>query len=171
MAFAAVSGGVPRLAWLLLVAVVFWVVAYDTLYAMADRAEDLRAGAKSTAILFGELDLLAVGICHGAFLLGMLLVGRQATLAWPFLAALAAAALLAAWQLAHARPRSPERCLAAFRANHWLGLILWAGIAAALALPPSLRALSPPARSPTGRSVARPPRRAPARRPAPWPRW
>lgn len=134
MGFAAVTGGVPRLAWLLWVAVVFWVVAYDTLYAMADRAEDLRAGAKSTAILFGELDLVAVGICHAAFLVGMALVGRQAGLGWPFALALLAGAAMVLWQLRQARPRTPARCLAAFRNNQWLGAMLWAGMAASFAL-------------------------------------
>lgn len=132
MGFAAVTGSVPVTAWLLFIAALFWVVAYDTLYAMADRAEDLRAGAKSTAILFGELDLLAVGICHGGFLLGMVLVGRQVGLGWPYALALLLAAAHAAWQLWHARPRTPERCLSAFRSNQWLGAVLWLGIVADL---------------------------------------
>lgn len=134
MAFAAVLGHVPQLAWLCFIAVLFWVVAYDTLYAMADRKEDLKAGAKSTAILFGELDLVAVGICHAAFLLGMVLVGRQAGLGWPYVSALLIAAALAGWQLWYARPRTPARCLSAFRSNQWLGAVLWTGIAAAYLL-------------------------------------
>jgi 4-hydroxybenzoate polyprenyltransferase len=129
MAFAAVTGTVPQLAWLTFCAVVLWAVAYDTLYAMVDRKDDIRAGAKSTAILFGDLDLTAIGILHGSFLLAMLFIGQQAGLGWPYWSAWVAALALAGWQLWWARNRSPERCFQAFLNNQWIGLALWLGMA------------------------------------------
>ncbi|HRQ64216.1 MAG TPA: 4-hydroxybenzoate octaprenyltransferase [Xanthomonadaceae bacterium] len=136
MAFAAVTGTVPQLAWLVFCAVVLWAVAYDTLYAMVDRKDDIRAGAKSTAILFGDLDLTAIGILHGSFLLAMLFVGQQAGLGWPYWSGLAVALALAAWQLWWARKRSPERCFQAFLNNQWIGLALWLGMAIAFLIKP-----------------------------------
>jgi 4-hydroxybenzoate polyprenyltransferase len=136
MAFAAVTGSVPQLAWLVFCAVVLWAVAYDTLYAMVDREDDIKAGSKSTAILFGDLDLLAVGICHACFLGAMLFAGQQADLGWPYLAALVVATALAGWQLWHARDRSRQRCFEAFLSNQWLGLALWLGMAIAFLIKP-----------------------------------
>jgi 4-hydroxybenzoate polyprenyltransferase len=137
MAFAAVTGAVPQLAWLVFCAVVLWAVAYDTLYAMVDREDDIKAGSKSTAILFGDLDLLAVGVCHASFLLAMLFAGQQAALGWPYLVGWAVALALAAWQLWHARDRSPERCFQAFLNNQWIGLALWLGMAVAFLIGPT----------------------------------
>jgi 4-hydroxybenzoate polyprenyltransferase len=136
MAFAAVSGGVPQLAWLVFCAVVLWAVAYDTLYAMVDREDDIRAGSKSTAILFGDLDLLAVGLCHASFLTAMLFAGQQAGLGWPYWVAMVVAGVMAAWQLWHARDRSRRRCFEAFLSNQWLGLALWLGVAIGFLLLP-----------------------------------
>jgi 4-hydroxybenzoate polyprenyltransferase len=134
MAFAAVTGTVPRLAWLLYVANIFWTTAYDTWYAMVDREDDARAGAKSTALLFGEMDLAALAVLYALAFATLALVGREAGLGGPWWAGLAAAAGGVLWQFRHARDRSPAHCFAAFRANHWVGLLVFAGLAGALLL-------------------------------------
>ncbi len=129
MAFAAVTGSVPPLAWVAFLANVLWSTAYDTWYAMVDRRDDIKAGAKSTAILFGDADLIALGVLQGGFLITMGLVGQRAGLGWIYFAALGVAAVLVAWQFWYARDRSPERCFGAFRQNNWVGLVLWLGLA------------------------------------------
>jgi 4-hydroxybenzoate polyprenyltransferase len=134
MAFAAIQGDVPRLAWLLFLANVMWSTAYDTLYAMVDRDDDIRAGAKSTAILFGDVDLVAVGLLHGTFLLTMVFVGQRLDLGWPYWLALVTAAGLCAGQLWRARRRDRESCFRAFLDNQWVGLVVFAGLAGALML-------------------------------------
>ena len=134
MAFAAVQGTVPPLGWLLFLGNVLWSTIYDTEYAMVDRADDLKAGARSTAILFGDADLPILGVLIASFLLTMLLVGTRAQLAWPYFLGLVAAAGQFGWQLRTQRDRRPEHCLAAFRQNNLLGMTLWAGMALALAL-------------------------------------
>ena len=134
MAFAALTGAVPPLAWVLYVANVFWATAYDTWYAMVDRDDDLRMGAKSTAILFGELDLVAIGVLYALMFAALALVGRQAQLGLPYWIALGVAALLVAWQFVIARRRGRDACFRAFLHNHWVGMVVFAGIAAALLL-------------------------------------
>jgi 4-hydroxybenzoate polyprenyltransferase len=134
LAFAAVSGTVPPLGWLLFIANILWSVIYDTQYAMVDREDDLKAGAKSTAILFGDADLPILGILIGTFLLAMLFVGQRAALGWPYWLGLAVAAGLFGWQLWRIRTRDRAACLWAFRNNNWLGMALWVGIALALAV-------------------------------------
>jgi 4-hydroxybenzoate polyprenyltransferase len=134
MAFAAIQGDVPRLAWLLFLANVMWSTAYDTLYAMVDRDDDIRAGAKSTAILFGDVDLIAVGLLQGTFLLTMVFVGQRLDLGWPYWLALVTAAGLCAGQLWRARRRDRESCFRAFLDNQWVGLVVFAGLAGALML-------------------------------------
>lgn len=134
LAFAAVSGTVPPLGWLLFIANILWSVIYDTQYAMVDREDDLKAGAKSTAILFGDADLPILGILIGTFLLAMLFVGQRAALGWPYWLSLAVAAGLFGWQLWRIRARDRAACLWAFRNNNWLGMALWVGIALALAV-------------------------------------
>ena len=134
MAFAAVQGTVPPLGWLLFLGNVLWSTIYDTEYAMVDRADDLKAGARSTAILFGDADLPILCVLIASFLLAMLLVGTRAQLAWPYFAGLAGAAGQFGRQLWIQRDRRPEHCLAAFRQNNLLGMTLWAGMALALAL-------------------------------------
>lgn len=134
MAFAAVTDSVPPLAWLLFIGNILWSVIYDTEYAMVDREEDIKAGAKSTAILFADADLVIIGVLMGTFLLTMLLVGTRAGLAWPYWIALAATTGLFAYQQWIMRDRERAACLAAFRHNNWVGLALWLGIVLALAL-------------------------------------
>jgi len=132
MGFAAIRGEVPAMAWVLYVANILWTTAYDTWYAMVDREDDLRAGAKSTAILFGDLDLVALGILYALFFAGLWLVGRQAGLGGAWWAGLAVAAGCVLWQFAIARRRDRAACFRAFLANHWVGMAVFAGLAVAL---------------------------------------
>lgn len=132
MAFAAVTGTVPVLAWLLFLANVLWTTAYDTWYAMVDRDDDIAAGSKSIAILFGDLDLIAIAMMQAMFLLAMSFVGQRLLLGWPYWVALGLAALLCAWQLFRGRRRDRDGCFRAFLGNHWVGLVLFAGLAAGL---------------------------------------
>ena len=132
MAYAAVQGEVPEIAWLLFLGNLLWTTGYDTWYAMVDRDDDLRLGAKSTAILFGELDLIALGILYGGFLVTLFLFGRRAELGFNYYVGLAVAAGFIAYQFALARDRSREHCFAAFRNNQWVGLVVFLGIALSL---------------------------------------
>ena len=132
MAFAALRGEVPKLAWLLYAANILWSTAYDTWYAMVDRDDDIRMGAKSTAILFGELDLVALGVLYALFFLALVLVGRQATLGTYYWAGLGVAAVLVAYEFVIARHRERDACFRAFLHNHWVGAAVFAGLAADL---------------------------------------
>jgi 4-hydroxybenzoate polyprenyltransferase len=134
MAFAAVSNHVPPIAWLLFLANVVWSTLYDTEYAMVDRDDDLKVGAKSTAILFGELDVPVIGLLMVTFLVAMAMVGHRAQLGWPYWYGFGAAVVLLGWQLRHIRQRERSACLEAFRNNNWVGLALWIGMALALAI-------------------------------------
>ncbi len=134
MAFAAVSDHVPVLAWVLFLANVIWSTMYDTEYAMVDRADDLKVGAKSTAILFGDMDRTIIGVLMGTFVLAMALVGRRAHLGWPYWLGLLAAIALFAWQQWIIRTRERGPCLEAFRNNNWVGFVIWAGLLAALSI-------------------------------------
>ncbi|GAA0887450.1 4-hydroxybenzoate octaprenyltransferase [Rhodanobacter soli] len=134
MAFAAVTSTVPPLGWLLFIGNILWSVIYDTEYAMVDRDDDRKVGAKSTAILFGDADVPILGMLMGTFLLAMLFVGQRAGLGWPYWLALLITAGLFGYQLWLIRDRLRDACLAAFRHNNWLGLTLWIGIVLALAL-------------------------------------
>ena len=137
MAYAALTGGVPAIAWVLYVANVFWATAYDTWYAMVDRDDDLRMGAKSTAILFGDLDLVAIGVLYALMFGALALVGRQAGLGAYYWGGLGVAALLVAYEFAIARHRDRDACFRAFRHNHWVGAAIFAGIALDLLLSPA----------------------------------
>jgi 4-hydroxybenzoate polyprenyltransferase len=141
MAFAAIKGGDPRLfvaalplCGLLYLANVLWSTIYDTEYAMVDRDDDIRAGAKSTAILFGDADLPILGVLMVTFVLSMLLVAQRGHLHWAYFAGVGVAALLFAWQQWIMRGRDRDACFAAFRNNNWVGLALWVGIALSLSL-------------------------------------
>ena len=141
MAFAAVTGAVPPLAWLLFCANVLWATAYDTWYAMVDREDDIRAGAKSTAILFGEGDLIAQGVLFASTLAALALVGQRAQLGTIYFAALGLALVSIAWQFWLARRRERDGCFRAFLHNNWVGGTVFLGIALALAFAPEAPAL------------------------------
>jgi 4-hydroxybenzoate polyprenyltransferase len=135
MAFAAQSNAVPPLAWLILSAVVLWVLVYDTEYAMVDREDDLQVGIKSTAILFADSDRLIIGILQVLMLINLWLVGAQADLGLWFHVSLVVAAALFGHQQALIARREPAGCFAAFMNNNWVGCAIFAGIAADYALP------------------------------------
>jgi 4-hydroxybenzoate polyprenyltransferase len=127
MAFAAVTGEVPGLAWVLLLGNLFWVLAYDTEYAMVDRDDDLKIGMKTSAITLGQWDVAAVMFFYAAFvgIWGVVLDATQKPL---LLAGLAAAALQAAWHFLLIKDRSRDGCFKAFRLNHWVGFAVFAGL-------------------------------------------
>ncbi|HSG88395.1 MAG TPA: 4-hydroxybenzoate octaprenyltransferase [Pseudomonadales bacterium] len=128
MAFAAQTGAVPDIAWLLFVANVLWTVAYDTEYAMVDRPWDLKVGIKSTAILFGEQDRLMIGVLQAAFIACLLMIGDRVELGWAWHVGVAAAAGGCAWQQWLIRERDLDACFRAFRANNGVGLALFLGL-------------------------------------------
>jgi 4-hydroxybenzoate polyprenyltransferase len=134
MAFAAVQGQVPAVAWWLLVANVFWAVAYDTEYAMVDRDDDLKIGMRTSAITFGRFDVAAVMLCYGVALAIDLACGWVLGLRGWFVAGVAVAAAMAIYHYTLIRDRDRMRCFAAFRHNNWLGAALFAGVALDYAL-------------------------------------
>lgn len=129
MAFAAVQNTVPPAAWLLLGANIFWAIAYDTEYAMVDRDDDLKIGIRTSAITFGEFDVLAVMACYACTFLLVLVVGWQYGLRTWFGAGLLVAAACALYHYRLIRHRERDGCFAAFRHNNWLGAAIFAGIA------------------------------------------
>ena len=128
MAFAAQTGEVPELAWLVFGAAVIWAVIYDTFYAMVDRDDDRKIGVKSTAILFGDADLFVIGGLQILMLVALVLIGQRAQLGAWYLSAVGAAGLLMVWHQWLARNRTPAGCFAAFLQNHFIGLIVFIGI-------------------------------------------
>ena len=130
MAFAAVQGAVPATAWWLLLGNGFWVLAYDTEYAMVDRDDDLKVGIQTSAITLGRFDVAGVMLFYAAYLAVWAAVGVNLKMGWPYFAGLGAAALIACWHFTLIRSRSREGCFRAFRLNHWLGLAVFAGVAA-----------------------------------------
>ncbi|HZY17044.1 MAG TPA: 4-hydroxybenzoate octaprenyltransferase [Ramlibacter sp.] len=134
MAFAAVQSRVPPTAWLLLLGNLFWVLAYDTEYAMVDRDDDLRIGIRTSAITLGQADVPVVMACYGSFLALWVLVLAPRGLGLPFQLGVAAAAVQALWHWRLIRDRSREGCFRAFRLNHWVGFAVFAGIVASYGL-------------------------------------
>jgi len=128
MAFAAVQQQVPALAWWLLLGNLFWVLAYDTEYAMVDRDDDLAIGIKTSAITLGRFDVAGVMLFYGAFIAIWGLLGAQLNFGAAYFAGLAAAALIAAWHFTLIRDRSRDGCFRAFRLNHWIGFVVFAGV-------------------------------------------
>lgn len=128
MAFAAVQDAIPSTAWLLYIANLLWVLAYDTLYGMVDKKDDLKIGVKSTAIFFGEADLQITAFIQTLFLFGMLLVGSQFNLNGYYYFSLLVAALLIARQIYMCREHQPQECFRAFINNNWVGLVIFCGI-------------------------------------------
>jgi 4-hydroxybenzoate polyprenyltransferase len=135
MAFAAQTGRVPAVVWLLLLANVFWAVAYDTEYAMVDREDDRKIGIKTSAITFGRHDVTAVMICHAMFLLILAWIGWRYALGIYFFAGLLMAAGLAATHYQMIRDRDPDSCFRAFRHNNWIGAMVFAGLVASFRFP------------------------------------
>lgn len=144
MAFAAVQGGnemslealraaLPWPAWPLLAANLFWVLAYDTEYAMVDRDDDLKIGMKTSAITLGRFDVAGVMLFYALYLTAWAMLGRALGLGGWFLAGIGTAALQALWHFALIRTRTREGCFKAFRLNHWLGFAVFAGTALDLA--------------------------------------
>ena len=107
----------------------FWVVAYDTEYAMVDRDDDIRLGLRTSAITFGRYDVVAVAVCYGVYFAGTAWIGSMRGMGPLFWAGLAVAAAFALYHLWLIRTRERDRCFRAFLSNHWLGLAVFAGIA------------------------------------------
>jgi 4-hydroxybenzoate polyprenyltransferase len=128
MAFAAQTGSLPKQAWLLYVATLVWTVAYDTMYSMVDREDDLKIGIKSTAILFGEYDRAIIGLFQGLFILTLWLTGRELGFSAIYFYALGLAILLLSYEQFLIVYRVPENCFRAFLHNHWVGAIVFFGI-------------------------------------------
>ena len=128
MAFAAQTGELPKVAWLLFVAAIVWAVVYDTMYSMVDREDDMRLGLKSTAILFGSFDRLMIGVFQLLFLLALVLAGRDLDFTAPYYLGLALATLLMAYEQFLIADRVPAHCFIAFLHNHWVGAVVFAGI-------------------------------------------
>ncbi len=145
VAFAAVQGGtqwsltainaaVPPHAWGLLLGNLFWVLAYDTEYAMVDRDDDLRIGIKTAAITLGRLDVPAVVAFYALYLASWAWLGWRLGLGGVYLAGVGAAAAQAAWHVAMIKDRTRDACFKAFRLNHWVGCALFVGVALDLGL-------------------------------------
>ncbi len=129
MAFAAQHGSLMTVAWVLMIANMFWAIAYDTEYAMVDRDDDVKLGLKSSAILLGRHDVLGVMVAHALFLLVMAGVGYERQLGALYFAGLLVAAGLAGYQYRLIRGRGREGCFKAFLNNNWLGFAIFAGLA------------------------------------------
>jgi 4-hydroxybenzoate polyprenyltransferase len=128
MAFAAQTGETPELAWLVFGTVLIWAVIYDTFYAMVDREDDKKIGVKSTAVLFGEVDLFVIAGLQCLMVVALALIGFRAELGfWYYLSVVIAAGLMA-WHLWLARDRKPEGCFQAFLKNHYIGMVVFIGI-------------------------------------------
>jgi 4-hydroxybenzoate polyprenyltransferase len=128
MAFAAQTGETPELAWLVFGTAMTWAVIYDTFYAMVDREDDLKVGVKSTAILFGEVDIFVIAGLQLLMLAALLLIGHQASLSIWFYLSVLVAALMMAYHLWLARDRQPVGCFEAFLHNHYIGMVIFIGI-------------------------------------------
>lgn len=129
MAFAALNNAVPAVAWLLLLANVFWAVAYDTEYAMVDRDDDLKIGIRSSAITFGRYDIAAVMMCYVVTLLLLAAAGAYLQMNACYYAGLAAASCTAVYHYFLIRNRDRKNCFKAFLGNNWFGLFVFGGVA------------------------------------------
>jgi len=129
MGYAAIQGEVPAVAWLFLLANIFWAIAYDTEYAMVDRDDDLLLGIKSSAITFGRYDVLIVALCYGLMLVLLGVAGHWLGYGWIFFASLSVAAMIAATHIQWIRGRDRQACFKAFLHNTWIGATVFVGIA------------------------------------------
>jgi 4-hydroxybenzoate polyprenyltransferase len=128
MAFAAESGAVPRVAWVLYIAAVMWAAIYDTMYAMVDREDDLKIGVKSSAILFADMDKLLIGVMQVMMLFALMLAGRSMKFGQWYDAGVIGTGLLFAYQQWLIRKREPAGCLKAFFNNQYVGAVIFVGI-------------------------------------------
>jgi 4-hydroxybenzoate polyprenyltransferase len=128
MAFSAVQGQVPMVAWLLLLGNLFWVLAYDTEYAMVDRDDDLKIGIHTSAITLGRWDVVAVMLFYVLYLIVWAAAGVLLAFGLAYFVGLLVAALMALWHYRLIKDREREGCFKAFRLNHWLGLAVFAGV-------------------------------------------
>jgi 4-hydroxybenzoate polyprenyltransferase len=129
MAFAAYINYVPIAAWFMMLANMFWAIAYDTEYAMVDRDDDVKIGLKSSAILLGRYDVAGVLLAHSVFFFMMVVVGTWYRMSIIYYLGVGVALLLAGWQVWHIRGRERERCFRAFRNNNWVGMAIFVGLA------------------------------------------
>lgn len=129
MAFAAQQNSVPMVAWLLLIANVFWAIAYDTEYAMVDRDDDINLGIHSAALLFGKYDVAAVMACYAITLVLLATVGKMIVSGWIYYAGLTLAAGISLYHYTLINNRNREKCFKAFLHNNWFGAVVFAGIA------------------------------------------
>ncbi|MEY4960076.1 MAG: hypothetical protein RL610_255 [Pseudomonadota bacterium] len=128
MAFAAQTGELPLIVWLLMAANLLWVIAYDTEYAMVDRDDDLKIGIKTSAITFGHFDVMGIMLCHAGFLSIMIGIGLMQKLGLAYYVGLIAASGLIIYQYRLIRKRDPVLCFRAFLHNNWVGAVVFAGI-------------------------------------------
>lgn len=129
MAFAAQTGSLPAIVWILMLANLFWVIAYDTAYAMVDKPDDLKIGIKTSAITFGQFDVAGVMACHSCFIAIMAVIGQLQPMNWAYYAGLAVAVVLIAYQYALIHNRDRALCFKAFLHNNWVGMVVFSGIA------------------------------------------
>ena len=128
MAFAAQQNAVPAVAWWLMLANLFWVIAYDTEYAMVDRDDDIHLGIHSSALLFGKYDVAAVMICYGATLNILVVVGQMLEKGWIYYVGLAVAAAIAVYHFTLIQHRQRENCFKAFLHNTWFGMAIFGAV-------------------------------------------
>ncbi len=128
MGFAAQTGVLPRVAWVLYIAAVIWAAVYDTIYAMVDREDDLKIGVKSSAILFADMDKFLIGVMQVMMLYALVLVGRNMQFGDWYYAGVAGAGVLFVWHQWLIRKREPAGCLRAFLNNQYVGLVVFVGI-------------------------------------------
>ncbi|WP_292987834.1 4-hydroxybenzoate octaprenyltransferase [Nitrosomonas sp.] len=129
MAFAAQTDSLPSVVWMLMLANLFWVVAYDTAYAIVDKPDDLKIGIKTSAITFGRFDVIGVMVCHALFIAIMLYIGQLQAMGMAYYAGLIAATVLMGYQYTLIRNRDRALCFKAFLHNNWVGMVVFAGIA------------------------------------------
>lgn len=129
MAFAAQTNSLPPVIWILMLANLFWVIAYDTAYAIVDKPDDLKIGIKTSAITFGQFDVLGVMLCHACFIAIMLVIGQMQQMNLAYYTGLMIAAGLSAYQYTLIRHRDRALCFKAFLHNNWVGMVVFIGIA------------------------------------------
>ncbi len=135
MGFAALVGGVPAIAWIMLAANIFWAIAYDTEYAMVDRDDDLRTGMRTSAITFGRFDVTLVMLCYAAVLAILVWIGMTLRFGLYYYAGLVAAAALMGYHYTLIRERGRDGCFKAFLHNNWVGAAIFLGLLADYHLP------------------------------------